>query len=88
MFFAGLLINYRKVIPGGRARGFSVKFYLQQLSKIIVDLQPRNGVCANYTRLSSPSQDLRNQIKLHKTPQKDLTNRSTARIIGAGPFFG
>ena len=87
MFFAGLLIKYRIFIPGGRARGFSVKFYLQQLSKIFVDLQPRSGVCANYTKLSSPLQDLRNQNKLHATPQKDLTLRSTARIIGARPFF-
>ncbi len=45
------------------------------------------GVCANYTLLSSPSQDLPNQNKLHATPQKDLTNRSTARIIGARPIL-
>ena len=31
MFFAGLLIKYRKGIPGGRARGFRVKFYFAQI---------------------------------------------------------
>jgi hypothetical protein len=31
MYFAELLIKYRKVIPGGRARGFSVKNYFAQI---------------------------------------------------------
>ncbi len=31
MYFAQLLIKHRKVVPGGRARGFSVKFYFARI---------------------------------------------------------
>ncbi len=87
MFFAGLLIKYRKAIPGGRARGFRVKNYLHQSSKIIVNLQPRAGVFHNYRILSSAKQDPLGVKLFCAIVQIKLDMRTRCAYNGAGRFL-
>ena len=50
MYFAGLIIKYRKRTPGGRARGFSVKNYFAQIFQNFRKFTaPRRGLRKLYT---------------------------------------
>ena len=71
---------------GGRARGFFVKNYLHQLSKIIVNLQPRAGVFHNYRILSLAKQDPLGVKLFCAIVQIKLDMRTRCAYNGAGLF--
>ena len=54
-YFCYQIVKKRKLIPGGRARGLRVKYYLLHFTKIFHDLQPRCGVFHNYLKFALAS---------------------------------